>query len=78
MYENELNITQNIFEILYQEAIKLDEYSGESVMLDYVDRKMYELSTRGKRQRNQLTTADEMVKMLSLQEQPSIAEGINF
>jgi hypothetical protein len=78
VHENELKITQNIFEILYQEAIKLNEYSGESVMLDYVDRKMYELSTRGKRQRNQLTTADEMVKMLSLQEQPSIAEGINF
>lgn len=78
VYENELKITQNIFEILYQEAIKLNEYAGENNMLDYIDRKMTELSTRGKRQKNMLTTPDEMVKMLSLQEPPSIAEGINF
>lgn len=78
IHENNLSITQNNFEILYNEAIKLDAYAGQEIMLDYVDRKMQELSVRGKQKTNSLTTADEMLRMLSLQEQPSVAEGINF
>jgi hypothetical protein len=77
-FENNLSINQNKFEIIYNEAVKLDKYVDEKNMLDYIDRKMQELSTRGKQQNFRLTTADEMLKMLSEQQKPSIAEGINF
>lgn len=78
VFENGLNITQNAFEIIYREAIKLNEYVDEGNMLGYVDRKMQELSSRGKIKTLNLTTADEMIKMLREQKQPSLAEGINF
>jgi len=77
-FENGLSITQNAFEIIYREAIKLNEHVDENNMLDYIDRKMQELSSRGKSRTLNLTTPDEMIKMLGEQKQPSIAEGINF
>lgn len=78
VYEFAISMTQNNFEIIYNESIKLNAYSGQDVMLDYVDRKMQELSSRGKQQKTILTSPDEAIKMVSSQSRPSAAERINF
>lgn len=75
--ENNINITQTNFEILYQEAIKLNEYIDTKNSLEYINRKIKEL-TQKETSKILLTTPEETIRMLSLQEIPSIAEGINF
>jgi hypothetical protein len=77
-HELDLNFSQKVFENYYQEAIKLFEYSSLETSLDYINSKLESLSSRAKQKNPILTSKEEAVRLLAIQDIPDIQEGINF
>lgn len=78
LLESGAPVSQNNFEIIFEEAVKLNKYLDENSALDYINRKVEDLISRKNKKTVSLTTPDEFVKMLSLQETTLPVSGINF
>lgn len=76
--EEKLKITQNKFELLYLDALNINNLHNTEKALEYVNIKMRELSLKNKVSTNNLTTPDAVVKLLSGQIADLPTEGINF
>ena len=78
IHEYKISINQNNFEIIYTEAIKINQYINEKNCIDYINRKIQELIGPDLGNLEQLTSPEEIVKMLSLMQSPIFSEGISF
>ena len=76
--EEKINTTQNKFENLYQEAIKINKYSDITNCLTYINQKILELLPTEEQIPNHLTAPDLTVRLLKNQIEPLPVSGINF
>lgn len=76
--ENKLSLTQNKFEIIYGETIKLNNYVDTGRAIEYINTKIDELLTAQQTKNMALTTPDEFVKMLAAQQTKLPVSGISF
>ena len=76
--EENIKITQNKFEILYTEAVKINKFSDLDNSVRYINQKIQELSPVQQETSYHLTTPDAIIKMLSGELPPLPVEGINF
>lgn len=76
--ENNIELTQNNFEIIFKEAVHLNEYADQESAVEYINRKIEDLLKSNNREKFMLTTADQMIKILSLENLSQIATGVNF
>ena len=76
--ESKLNITQNKFENIYHQSLKLNKYVSESACANYISSQITQIQSRNATKKEDLTDIDIVVKLIEQQKQELPAEGINF
>jgi len=76
--EEKLQITQNKFETLYNECININNYYNTDESLKFINKKVQELLDQKLNKQENLTSIDEVIKMLASQTKYLPYEGINF
>lgn len=76
--EERLNITQSRFENIFEECRTINKYFGMQKCMEFINSKIKELIDASKPEAVNLTSAEEVIKMLSRQKPDIPTEGINF
>lgn len=76
--EEKISVTQNKFENLYKEAIKINKFSNTEKAIQYISEKISELIAPVDITPSHLTSADLTVKMVTKLVEPLPVEGITF
>ena len=76
--ENRINISQNKFESLYNQAVKLNKYIGENACTNYINTAISPLTPKRQDKKEGLTDIDVVVKLIEQQRQEMPADGIIF
>ena len=76
--EDKIDITQNKFESIYHQALKLNKYASENASINYINSQLTQIQSRNTVKKEDLTDIDLVVKLLDQQKQELPAEGINF
>ena len=67
IYENNLNISQNKFDAIHSEAVKLNNYYSLDLALQKINNDVKDLKNKNKIQLTQVETSDRMMEILTKQ-----------
>lgn len=76
--ETKLQIKQSKFEFLFEESVKINKYVGRDQAMDYINSRIAELLNKDAEQKKNLTTPEDVIKMLSVEQSNFVSEGITF
>jgi hypothetical protein len=76
--ESKLDISQNKFESLYSQSIKLNKYVGENACTNYINTSISRLVSVTTETKQDLTDIDVVVKLIEQQRQEMPSDGIIF
>lgn len=78
VHEERLNITQNKFEVIYEESCVINKYYSKEKCIEYINTKIREMLDAKNLEQKKLTSPEEVIRMLSSQPNTIPTEGINF
>jgi hypothetical protein len=76
--ENRLNISQNKFESMYMQALKLKNYAGEESMLTYINTNIVSMTQKISPKKQSLTDSELVVRLVEQQIAEQPYEGLIF